>query len=121
MYERDEFLRDRIRPHQPGTPRGYSPRPPSGDRCPAPPPGRHAAAATPPGPPRLPSAPLRPLPDPAWPRQPEAPPPSTWADPALAPIRSRTRPGERGWRRMVRLVTFGLVGLGRSGMQRQEA
>lgn len=101
MYERDEFLRDRIRPHQPGTPRGYSPRPPSGDRCPAPPPGRHAAAATPPGPPRLPSAPLRPLPDPAWPRQPEAPPPSTWADPALAPIRSRTRPGERGWRRMV--------------------
>lgn len=112
MYERDEFLRDRIRPHQPGTPRGYSPRPPSGDRCPAPPPGRHAAAATPPGPPRLPSAPLRPLPDPAWPRQPEAPPPSTWADPALAPIRSRTRPGERGWRRMVRLVTFGLVGLG---------
>ncbi|WP_234781218.1 hypothetical protein, partial [Mycobacterium tuberculosis] len=27
MYERDEFLRDRIRPHQPGTPRGYSPRP----------------------------------------------------------------------------------------------
>lgn len=41
--------------------------------------------------------------------------------PALAPIRSRTRPGERGWRRMVRLVTFGLVGLGRSGMQRQEA
>lgn len=81
MYERDEFLRDRIRPHQPGTPRGYSPRPPSGDRCPAPPPGRHAAAATPPGPPRLPSAPLRPLPDPAWPRQPEAPPPSTWADP----------------------------------------
>ncbi|CRH09816.1 chromosome partitioning ATPase [Mycobacterium tuberculosis] len=33
MYERDEFLRDRIRPHQPGTPRGYSPRPPSGDRC----------------------------------------------------------------------------------------
>lgn len=121
MYERDEFLRDRIRPHQPGTPRGYSPRPPSGDRCPAPPPGRHAAAATPPGPPRLPSAPLRPLPDPAWPRQPEAPPPSPWADPALAPIRSRTRPGERGWRRMVRLVTFGLVGLGRSGMQRQEA
>lgn len=121
MYERDEFLRDRIRPHQPGTPRGYSPRPPSGDRCPAPPPGRHAAAATPPGPPRLPSAPLRPLPDPAWPRQPEVPPPSTWADPALAPIRSRTRPGERGWRRMVRLVTFGLVGLGRSGMQRQEA
>lgn len=121
MYERDEFLRDRIRPHQPGTPRGYSPRPPSGDRCPAPPPGRHAAAATPPGPPRLPSAPLRPLPDPAWPRQPEAPPPSTWADPALAPIRSRTRPGERGWRRMVRLVTFGLVGLGRSGTQRQEA
>lgn len=121
MYERDEFLRDRIRPHQPGTPRGYSPRSPSGDRCPAPPPGRHAAAATPPGPPRLPSAPLRPLPDPAWPRQPEAPPPSTWADPALAPIRSRTRPGERGWRRMVRLVTFGLVGLGRSGMQRQEA
>ncbi len=68
------------------------------------------------------------MPDPQSPsRQPaphaDVPPPapSPWADPALAPVRSRAQPGERGWRRIARLATFGLVHPGPSGTQRQEA
>lgn len=119
MYERDEFLRDRI-DHQPGTPRDTRPvrRPEiaaprhrlAGTLLPLRHQGRRAClqlhcvhCRT-----RLGHASRRPATE-------------HLGRPALAPIRSRTRPGERGWRRMVRLVTFGLVGLGRSGMQRQEA
>lgn len=121
MYERDEFLRDRIRPHQPGTPAGILA--PSAVRRSLPRatawPARCCRYATRAAAPAFSSTASIAGPGLATPAG--GPATEHLGRPALAPIRSRTRPGERGWRRMVRLVTFGLVGLGRSGMQRQEA
>jgi MinD-like ATPase involved in chromosome partitioning or flagellar assembly len=126
MNERDEFLRDRLRPGPPGNPaqqppapqprdlRPITPRIPAHPAPPPPaPPAPHPPAATPPlrqrGAPPRPAAPL---------------PPDNW-DGAPAP---RARPAaihmqtpDRGWRRVVRLVTFGLVNPGPSAAQRQEA
>ncbi|BBZ50421.1 MinD/ParA family protein [Mycobacterium heidelbergense] len=82
MNERDEFLRDRLRPDRPGAPAAYPPAP----------------WAAPPLPP---------------PRQQSAPP-----APAVAPAPALP---DRGWRRIVRLATFGLVKPGPSAAQRQEA
>jgi hypothetical protein len=53
---------------------------------------------------------------------PDRPQPGQWADfrPASAARRARPRP-TRGWRRMVLAATFGLVNLGPSTTERQEA
>ena len=141
MNERDEFLRDRLRPSQPGAPAARPPGPqPNGPQTPP------SAAFPPfsPGPPRrarrrLPSPPMashrpphppRPiLPRPCGRTAPAAhpapgfsPPPGAWSDVAFAPP-VRTRPSlraDRGWRRLVELITFGLVRPGPSAAQREE-
>ncbi len=124
MNERDEFLRDRVQPHQPRTPAAHPPGPF--------PRGLHPAAptATPvvqrPAPPRPPSPPPPPPRPPSqrsvmWPQQP-APPAATFRPPPLSPRRAAPPvPPDRGWRRILRLATFGLVKLGPSPAQRQEA
>lgn len=121
MNERDEFLRDRLRPERPNAP---SARPPA----PAPPrprPAPNQPRATTPPVSQGPAAPQ------GWP---VAAPPSTPAPsfrpPPTAPAQQPTQsapaaPGaelpDRGWRRVVRLITFGLINLGPSPAQRQEA
>ncbi|MGF2945895.1 MinD/ParA family ATP-binding protein [Mycobacterium sp. Lab-001] len=96
MNQRDEFLRDRLAPEAPGGPSGR----PRGAR----PSSRQAfppELAPPPSQPRPPEAPAEPVSDPGAP--------------------SPTEPPGRGWRRMVRLVTFDRVRPGPSAAQRQEA
>ncbi|BCZ22192.1 MinD/ParA family ATP-binding protein [Mycobacterium senriense] len=147
MNERDEFLRDRLQPGRPSTP---APRP-SGPAPQQPQPAPHEprpAAAPPaaqrPAPPRPPSAPPVPpagpsAPPPNWspptrsvpaappsfrpsPRQPSHPAPP--AAPPQAPPTGLPKGDElpdRGWRRVVRLLTFGLIKLGPSPAQQQEA
>lgn len=117
MNERDEFLRDRLQP------------------------ARKTAAARPPGPPAHGphAAPRPPAPAPAPPRP--SPPPQGWAPappppaaapslrppPAVAPQQPAPAPPpspdlpDRGWRRVLRIATFGLITLGPSPAQRQEA
>lgn len=142
MNERDEFLRDRLQPGQPSTPAarppgpvprdphtarsGFPPAPqrPAPPRPPAPSPPRPAAPS--PAPPRPPAP--RPLPPrgqavppgpprPAQPPQQAAPPA---APPASVPASTPELP-DRGWRYILRLITFGVVKLGPSATQRQEA
>jgi MinD-like ATPase involved in chromosome partitioning or flagellar assembly len=121
MNERDEFLRDRLRPSQPTAPPARPPGPQSNGPQLAPP------AVLPPVPPRpAPRRPPTPPPVPLRQRvhspasaQP-APPWAPWDD--LAPL--RTRPALRanqGWRHFVELITFGLVRPGPSAAQREEA
>ena len=148
MNERDEFLRDRLQPERPSTPAlrpsGPSPRP-------AQPARHESRLATPPvaprpAPPRPPSAPPPPPPGrpPAAPQgwspptqsAPAAPPsfrqPGYAAPTAAAPQARDTgsQPDlhqgggelpDRGWRRALRLATFGLINLGPSPAQQQEA
>ncbi|WP_231640308.1 MinD/ParA family protein, partial [Mycobacterium sp. UM_3] len=98
-------------PPPPAVPRP-GPRPPS----PFPPPAR------PPAPPRRPAPPQQPTAAPPPPPPPAAAPPreAPAAVPARATLRFDAAP-ERGWRRMLRLVTFGLVKLGPSPAQLQDA
>lgn len=105
MNQRDEFLRDRLQPERAST---------TAARPSAPPP--HGP------PPRTPS----PAPPPLTRQSPPAP-PSFRPPPALAPQRPshpaapvRELP-DRGWRRVLRIATFGLITLGPSAAQRQEA
>ncbi|UGU21136.1 MinD/ParA family ATP-binding protein [Mycobacterium avium] len=111
MNERDEFLRDRLQPERP------SARP-----APAPPP----PVASRPAPPRPPT------PAPTPPTRPPAPPtfrphPPAAAPAPAAPPTPRPQPSgapqlpDRGWRRALRLATFGLIDLGPSPAQRREA
>ncbi len=144
MNERDEFLRDRLQPDHPGPPAMRPPGPsPAGPHLAAPPSPAvvppQVSRPTPPGPPAPPPLPPRPGPAPrppapaqrsaAPPRQAPAPvPPPVPTQPAAAP-RQEAPPAptpalevpDRGWRRIVRLATFGLVTLGPSAAQRQEA
>ncbi|WAC91719.1 MinD/ParA family ATP-binding protein [Mycobacterium sp. Aquia_213] len=151
MNERDEFLRDRLQPDRPGTPAAPAePRsrdhrsappaafaPPSQQRpapppypprqAPQPPPPR-PPAAPPPAPRQPPVAPQRQHVAPPPPRRPAAPPvppptpviPPSAPDTALVPIAGAELP-DTGWRRILRLLTFGLVNLGPSPAQRQDA
>ena len=114
-----------------------APQRPAPPRPPAPPPSR--PPAPPPPPPRSPTAPVLPPrgqatsaapPRSAVPQQaatsaapPAAvPPPLTRTDSPVAPVgTSATDLPDRGWRRILRLVTFDLVKLGPSATQRQEA
>jgi MinD-like ATPase involved in chromosome partitioning or flagellar assembly len=119
---------------------GFPPAPqrPAPPRPPAPPPPRPPAPTPPP--PRSPTAPLLPPrgqaasaapPRSAVPQQQAAPaavppatvpPPGSRTDVPVAPVRtSATELPDRGWRRILRLITFGLVKLGPSATQRQEA
>lgn len=106
MNERDEFLRDRLQPERPSArPAPAPPRPPTPARPPAPPTFRpHPPAAAP--------APAAPTPRP----QPSAAPPTPRPQPSAAP-----QLPDRGWRRALRLATFGLIDLGPSPAQRREA
>ncbi|MCV7438314.1 MinD/ParA family ATP-binding protein [Mycobacterium seoulense] len=143
MNERDEFLRDRLRP-----PGGAPPPPPGPAAMSAPPPphpvGQRAAprppsAFPPPAPPQRPPAPQQrppapsqPAPPPAFPRPPAmstpqevsaaaaAAPPATLAAAPPATTGLDVMP-DRGWRRMLRRMTFGLVKLGPSPAQQREA
>ncbi|MGZ4563082.1 MAG: MinD/ParA family ATP-binding protein [Mycobacterium sp.] len=111
MNERDEFLRDRLQPAS-GTPAARPPGPPPRTVPPPPPPiGQRPA-------PRPPSAPPPP-PRPTAPPQRPAATPAT-AGPARATTGFDVAP-DRGWRRMLRLMTFGLVKLGPSPAQQQDA
>ena len=108
MNERDEFLRDRLQPAS-GTPAARPPGPPP--RTVPPPIGQRPA-------PRPPSAPPPPPRAAAPPQRPAATPAT--AGPARATTGFDVTP-DRGWRRMLRLMTFGLVKLGPSPAQQQDA
>lgn len=110
MNERDEFLRDRLQPERPNAPRPPAPSP------------QRPAAPRPPSapPPRSPSAPSPPPPPPSF-RPPPAESSPQPAPPAAAPPQAPAELPDRGWRRVLRLITFGLVDLGPSPAQRQEA
>lgn len=121
MDERNEFLRDRLRPERPSTaaahpfgppPRELAPRP----RPSAPPPPPPAARPSPPLPGGAPAPP-----QPAPPSPPSFPPPQTSPQRPAPPAAQPREIPDRGWRRALRLVTFGLINLGPSPAQRQEA
>ena len=143
MNERDEFLRDRLLPSQPGAPAAHRPGPqPSGPQTASPaaflpeshrpaPPRRPAPSPAPPHQPAAP-APLRQQAHPSgpvWAQAPAAqlasrfpPPPGAWSDVAFAPPHTRPLPrSDRGWRHIVELITFGLVRPGPPAAQREEA
>ncbi|WP_437339973.1 MinD/ParA family ATP-binding protein [Mycobacterium asiaticum] len=69
--------------------------------------------------PAYPGAP--PHPSPPGTPPPMAPPSAPWTGAANAPLRPRAQPVERGWRRVVRAATFGLVKPGPSAAQRDAA
>lgn len=111
MNERDEFLRDRLQPERPSArPTPEAPPPPVASR---------------PAPPRPPT------PAPTPPTRPPAPPTFRPHPPAAAPAPAAPTPRpqpsaapqlpDRGWRRALRLATFGLIDLGPSPAQRREA
>ena len=133
MNERDEFLRDRVRPSQPGAPATRPPGPQSNGPQTAPP-AVFPPVSPRPAPPRQPAGPPAPPGQRAHPRasQPQAPVaqpvsavpprPGPWADGAFAPVRTRpAQRADRGWRHIVELITFGLVRPGPSAAQREEA
>jgi MinD-like ATPase involved in chromosome partitioning or flagellar assembly len=103
MNEPDDFLRDRVRSAHLNP---FSSRPP------------HQQARSPRPVPRQSRPPAAPSPRPA-----AKPHPDPWAttddSPAAAPPRRRV--ARRGWRRIVRKLTLGLVNLGPSADDRQEA
>ncbi|HTX97393.1 MAG TPA: MinD/ParA family protein [Mycobacterium sp.] len=142
MNERDEFLRDRLQPDRPSTPAQRPPGPHARNPQPAVLPVPQRPAPPPPQP-----APPRPAKSPVVPPQHSAVPPqhsAAAAPPPFAPARSPRRADrppvppapapavppaqalhaelpEGRWRRLLRLATFGLVKLGPTPTQRQEA
>ena len=102
MNDRDEFLRDRLRPEQPGARAARLPGPPPRDFPPIAP--RPTPQPTQPPPPPSHRQPAPPAP----PRRPPAPSPGDWGL------------SDHGWRRMVRLATFGLINPGPSAARRQD-
>lgn len=118
MSERDDFLRDRLPPGQPGAAAGQPPRP--FPHPPAPP-----AAYQPPVPPHPPAAPPRPPAVPPRRLGPTPPHPPRVGDLRRQPNLPQPHPQRpqpsRGWRHLVLVSTFGLVNLGPSAEERQEA
>ncbi len=121
MNERNEFLRDRLQSGRPSAPvvgPTVAPRPVTSRPFSAPPP-----PARPPAPPQRSPVP------PQQPTSPFPPPPAMAPQqaPPVPPVPPKTAsqqaevPPDRGWRRVLRLATFGLVKLGPSPAQRQEA
>ena len=122
MNERDEFLRDRLRAEGPSAPGARPPGPQPREHQPAAPPAARKSAPPPPArPPAQPPGPgMRPAPPP--PPAPPAFPPL----PTKTPVQTDAAPTapelpDHGWRRILRLATFGLVDLGPSPAQQQEA
>ncbi|MGH3958675.1 MinD/ParA family ATP-binding protein [Mycobacterium sp.] len=102
MNDRDDFLRDRL---WPGTPSARPPHRP------------------PPNPRPMPPPPVQP-PPPAGGVPPARPRPVGWTYRGIEPppvARPRRPQAARGWRRVVRIVTFGLISPGPSAQERQEA
>ena len=100
MTEPDDFLRDRVRPAPQSGPAGPPPRPQTGEPRPAPP--QWPAPSRPAGPSERPS----------------------WSDLDFSPRdeREHPQPGPKyGWRRVVYQATFGLVNLGPSAGEKQDA
>jgi MinD-like ATPase involved in chromosome partitioning or flagellar assembly len=136
MNEPDEFLRDRLQPAQPSAPAAPPPGPhPRGPQAAPPPPPPLAQRPAPPRPPAFvpppqrppaaPPAPLRQPPthqhQPPARQHPAAPPRPAAPQQALVPASATAgEPPERGWRRILRLITFGVVKLGPSPEQRLE-
>jgi MinD-like ATPase involved in chromosome partitioning or flagellar assembly len=108
---------------RPGPPRSPAASPLRA-RPPAPPPLPARPPTAPPLPPRPAAPPQQAAPPPAPPPV-VPPPPGPWAPEypaAVAPVpTSVTELPDRGWRRILRLATFGLVKLGPSATQRQQA
>ncbi|MEE3063623.1 MAG: MinD/ParA family protein [Actinomycetota bacterium] len=147
MNERDEFLRDRLQPDRPGTPAGPPPNRQRSAPPPAVPPPPRPPGPPPSFPPRPPQPPQpRPPAGPPPPRQPPveqprqqvaSPPPARPAGPPVRPASTpppvipapdgalvptgRPELPDTGWRRILRLLTFGLVKLGPSPAQQQDA
>jgi MinD-like ATPase involved in chromosome partitioning or flagellar assembly len=132
MNERDEFLRDRLRPGQPGAPAARPPGPqPNGPPPPAAfppvfpgpaPPSAPAPPSVPPHQQAYPPAPMRAQAPAAHPAPGSSPPPGVWSDVAFAPPgrTGQSLRADRGWRRIVEMITFGLVRPGPSAAQREE-
>ena len=148
MNDPQQFLRNRMLPEQPVSPPEpptaaaerapqASQPPPLPQPTPTAPPAPMAPPPQPlpPAPPRQPAVrapappphrdiPRQQLPQPlAPPRRPAGPPPpGSWPGAAAGPAsRAPAPPVERGWRRVVRAATFGLVKPGPSAAQRQAA
>jgi MinD-like ATPase involved in chromosome partitioning or flagellar assembly len=131
MNERDEFLRDRLQPAQPNTPAVYPPGPRPKDPPTTPPPPLPPQRPTPPRPPAFAPPPRPPAPPPGARRQLADPPaapiqqaaaaPRPVAPQQPAPHPTAPAPADRGWRRILRLLTFGLVKPGPSPAQQQRA
>ncbi|BBZ42164.1 MinD/ParA family ATP-binding protein [Mycobacterium conspicuum] len=115
MNERDEYLRDRVGPGRPPAYPPNAPQPPSPAFSPVGP-APQGRPAPPPGPPHQPAYP-------ATGHGAPGPPPGGWSDSAFAPPLGNRPPlrADRGWRRLVESMTFGLVRLGPSRAQREEA
>jgi MinD-like ATPase involved in chromosome partitioning or flagellar assembly len=117
MTEPDDFLRDRQR----FAPQSGPPGPPTG-----PPPPRQQPGDPRPVPPQRPANPFPPL-QPPLPPPPPPPPPlerAPWSNIDFSPRgeRAARQPGPGyGWRRAVFKATFGLVNLGPSAGERQDA
>src|SRR5437868_14984092 len=108
--ERDNFLRDRLRPPPPvHRPRAQDP------------PTARLPAVPLPAPPRPPAAP-RHLPAAHPPQRPETMAPrGPWADLEVATEPTPAAgPSRRGWRRILRVATLGLIDLGPSAAERRE-
>ena len=127
MSDRDDFLRDRLRPAPPSG-AGRPPQLPPGIPAQAPPPHQAPPPPRPPAHPhRPPGPPLRPptLP-PLNPPRAGAASPGEFRPHTGAPGQHFRPPGQRpqpmrGWRRLVLVGTFGMVNLGPSAREREEA
>lgn len=129
MNDRDEFLRDRL-PPAPGASPARPPVPPAAGLpppapavqrpTPRPPTAPPPPPARPPAPPQRSTTPPPPPARPAFPRPPAMPPAHEASAPAAAAESTPAAP-DRGWRRILRLLTFGLVRLGPSPAQQQAA
>ncbi|GJO46725.1 hypothetical protein NJB1604_27190 [Mycobacterium marinum] len=147
MNEREEFLRDRVRPEQPSLPDARQPRqlsgthrtatdasrppvapthqlPPAAPRPPTPQPSPvPPRAANPQSPAALPAAPVpHPQPQPAAHEPlPKVPPPSLGAEPTPARTPGEPPSTDHGWRHIIRVASFGLINPRPSAAQRDAA
>lgn len=114
MTDPDDFLRDRQRSAPPNQPPGPPPRPAVPQQQPQP---QQQRPAPPPPPPGAPPAPGPPRPGPPGPS--DRP---SWGDIDFTPRKRTAAPGPAyGWRRAVFKATFGLVNLGPSAAEKQDA
>ncbi|WP_373235017.1 MinD/ParA family ATP-binding protein [Mycobacterium marinum] len=147
MNEREEFLRDRVRPEQPSLPDARQPRQPSGTHrtatdgsrppvapthqlppaAPRPPTPQPSPvpprAANPQSPAARPAAPVpHPQPQPAAHEPlPKVPPPSLGAEPTPARTPGEPPSTDHGWRHIIRVASFGLINPRPSAAQRDAA